>query len=256
MIPSFYELWDSCIERYLMSSDAAFTEFEGVLRRQGITSASKILDTCSGGGSLDIELLKRGYNLATMDGDMGMLELFRRKLGEQNIVHEPKLVTWQEIPRVFESESFDAMMCCGNSLIYAGGYWNGDGVIDQKASLKGIREVLGVFRRQLNSGGVLLVDKPMDDERPVEELVARLCVAEKDMYDVFFSVRFDESRQRRTAQILLRHQGTGKEIGVPNVAYHLQDAELENLFCESGFSFFERIVRGEHDRFPLWIARV
>ena len=251
-VPSFHELWSACMEREITPP---IDKFEGILARFGITRSSNILDTCAGSGSLDIELLKRGYNLATMDGDSGMLELFKRKLEVQDIVHAPKLAKWRDLPTAFRGENFDAMICCGNSLIYAGGYWNAGGEIRHEASLNGIREVLATFRAQLKPGGVFLVDKPVDGEGPVEELVAHLCVAEKDMYDVPFSIRFDESGMRRTAQILLRHQVTGEEIGTPNVTCRLKDAEFERLLRDAGFASFERIVRGENDRFPLWIAK-
>lgn len=255
-MPTFHELWDTCMEGHLTYTEAFFVAFEDVLARHGVVRlSSALLDTCAGSGSLDIELLKRGFDLATMDGDPGMLELFRKKLAAQNIAHQPKLAKWSELPTVFGDEKFDAMICCGNSLIYAGGYWNVDGVIDHEASMSGIREALSAFCARLKPGGILLVDKPMDDEEPVEELVARVCVGGADTYDVFFSVRFGESGLRRTAQILLRNRVTGEEIGTPNVACRLKDAELEELLHRAGFSFLERIVRGEHDRFPLWIAK-
>lgn len=251
-MPSFQELWDVCVEQRVSPSADVF---ERVFKQYGIGLSAHILDVCSGSGSLDIEFLKRGYHLATTDGDPGMLELFKQRLHEQGVAHEPRLVKWLDLPCVFENEHFDAVICAGNSLIYAGGYWNNDGVIDREASLAGIRETLAIFRAQLKPGGVLLVDKPTDNERPVEELVAHVCVGDKDQYDVLFSVKFDEARKRRAAQILLQHRVTRAKIGVPNVAYHLRDAELEVLLREAGFSSIERIVHGENGHFPLWAAR-
>lgn len=100
---------------------------------------------------------------------------------------------------------------------------------------------------------MIIVEKPSDSEPPTEERIATLCVAEENMYDVFFSVRFKGGT--RTAQILLRHQLTGEELGTPNVAYRLKDDELEALLYEAGFVSFERIDGGANSHFPPWIAK-
>lgn len=249
-MPTFHQLWESCMERHLTSS---FADMQRLLSQYGLTNMSQLIDTCVGGGTFGLELLLRGYKLTTADGNAGMLDLFRKKLKEHGVAHDPMLVQWAELPHVLGEKRFDAAICCGNSLIYAGGHWNHDGEVVREESLAGILETLRIFRSLLAPGGVLVVDKPPDDEQPTEELVARLCVAEREMYDVFFSVRFDG--ERRTAQILLRNQVTGQESGTPNVAYRLRDDELTALFHQAGFSTVERMAQGANSHFPLWVAK-
>ncbi len=254
-MPTFHQLWESCMEQHLTSQT---DEMFRLLHYIGMDSSSKLLDTCSGSGTLDVELLQSGYdNLTTVDGDAGMVALFKKKLRHSSEVcrcyYKPILATWSELPVILDGRRFDCLICCGNSLIYAGGYWNHDGVVNRETALADIRRTLSIFRGLLSSGGCLLVDKPSDNEQPTEELVACVNVA-GDVYDVFFSVRF--AGDRRTAQILLRHQVTGQELGTPNVAYRLKDDELEGLLLQAGFTSFERVAGGVNSHFPLWVARV
>ena len=254
-VPSFHQLWDVCMEQHLTTPAALLDDLESVFVRHGITRSSPILDTCCGSGSFDIALMKRGFNLTTADGDAEMLKLFRRNLAESGINHEPILSKWSELPGVFGEKKFDALICCGNSFIYAGGFWNADGEINHEKALGNILDTLKVFRGLLAPGGIFLVDKPADDEQTTRELIARVCVADAEMYDVFFSVTFDATGQRRNAQILLRHQVTGEEIGVPNIAYHLKDAELVDLLVEAGFVGVEHLPLAPGQHFRTWIVK-
>lgn len=248
-MPTFHQLWNDCMEKQLTSSTDDMVE---LLEKYDVSDSSAVLDTCVGGGTSGVQLLSRGFSLTTADGSAEMLTSFREKLHARGMRHEPVLAQWRDFPRVFRGRHFDALICCGNSLIYAGGHWNHEGEIDREWALDGVREALTIFRRMLSSGGILLVDKPSDNEQATEEQVAELLIG-SDAYDAFFSVRFDGDR--RTAQILLRHQVTGEELGTPNVAYRLTNAELEGLFVAAGFSSFERVARGVNDHFPLWIAK-
>ncbi len=254
-MPTFHQLWESCMEQHLTPTTDAVIR---LLYSSGIDSGSKLLDTCVGGGGLAVELLGYTYDMTMADGDSGMLALFEKNalkkgLHKEGLYRKPILAKWQEFPSVFSGCQFDGLICCGNSLIYAGGYWNHDGVVDRQLALTGIRETLAIFRRLLVPGGHLFVDKPSDNEQPTEDLVACINVA-GDVYDVFFSVRF--AGDRRTAQILLRHQVTGEEMGTPNVAYRLKDSELEELLLQAGFASFERVAGGVNSHLPLWVARV
>lgn len=250
--PSFHQLWGVCIEDRITPQIASL---ESVFAHHNIARSSSILDTCSGSGSFDIALMKRGFDLATTDGDAEMLKLFRKNLAENGIDHEPTLAKWSELPGVFGDRKFDAVICCGNSFIYSGGFWNNDGEIDRERALGNILKTLKTFRGLLAPGGIFLVDKPADDEQNTRELIAHVCVADGEMYDVFFSITFDAARQRRNAQILLRHQVTGEEIGVPNVAYHLKDAELQQLLVEAGFSRIDHLPLAPGQHFPTWIVK-
>lgn len=252
-MPTFHELWKDCMESHLTSSTDDMVE---LLEKCGVSRSSVVLDTCVGGGTLGVELLSRGFNLTTADGSADMLMLFQEKLTARGLHHEPALAQWRDFPRVFRDRRFDALICCGNSVIYAGGHWNHEGEVDREQALSGILEVLTTFRCQLAPGGVLLVDKPSDDEALTEEQIAELYVAESDVYNVYFSVRFDRSGERRTAQILLRHQTTGQEHGTPNVAYRLKDDELIELLHRAGFTTIECRKNGVNSHFPLFIARV
>lgn len=254
-VPSFHQLWDVCMESHLTTPETVLVDLEASFARHNIAYASPILDTCCGSGSFDIALMKRGFTLTTSDGDAEMLKLFRKNLIENSIDHKPTLAKWNELPSLFSDKKFDALICCGNSFIYAGGYWNHNGDISRDQALNNMFDTLKTFRSLLAPGGILLVDKPFDDERPTKELIAHVCIANAEMYDVFFSVRFDAAGHRRTAQILLRNQITNEEIGVPNIAYHLKDAELTALLIEAGFTTIEHLPLAPGQHFPIWIAK-
>lgn len=254
-IPTFHQLWDACMERHLAAPAAFLKDVEGVFRRYGIHRSSSILDTCCGSGAFDIALMKRGFNLTVTDGDAEMLKLFRKNLAGNTMSHEPILAKWKDLPRVFPRRKFDMLICGGNSFIYAGGHWNRDGVIDRKRALENMLETLKVFRSLLVPGGILFVDKPTDNERRREKYIARVRVAEDAVYSVYFSVKLDAATRCRNAQILLRHERTWKEIGVPNVAYILKDVELAELLFWAGFSSFEILPRIPGQHFQTWIVK-
>lgn len=254
-IPAFHDLWDVCIESRLTTPDSAIAALESVFALHGITRRSPILDTCCGAGSFDFALMMRGYNLTTADGDAEMLKLFRKNLAESGIVHESILAKWEDLTSVFGEKKFEALICCGNSFVYAGGHWNQDVEIIREKALGNILDTLKIFYNLLAPGGIFLVDKPADDEQRTEELIAHVCVAGRDMYDVLFSVKFDSTGERRNAQILLRSQITGEEIGVPNMAYRLKDAELCALLVKAGFRNIERIPAAKGQHFPTWVVK-
>jgi SAM-dependent methyltransferase len=236
----------------LLACSASIEEFEEILLAFSVERNTKILDTCAGSGSLDIDLLKRGYSLTLTDGDAGMVDLLKRGLTARSLKHEPMLARWGELPGIFAPSSFGTLICAGNSLIYGGGYWNYSGVVDWEKSLDGIRSTLKIFHDLLAPGGVLIVDKPKDDECAVEERIAQIAVAEERVLDVFFSVRFDEADVKRTAQILLRDVVTGEELGTPNAAIRFFDEELIRLAHDVGFAKIEKVERAE-SQFPLWV---
>lgn len=253
--PTFHQLWDACMERHLSAPEVLLKEIEGVFRRYNVRRSSTILDTSCGSGAFDIALMKRGFNLVTADGDAEMLKLFRKNQVVSSSVHEPVLAKWHDLPRVFPLRKFDALICGGNSFIYAGGHWNNDGEIGRKEALNKMLETLKTFRSLLVPGGILLVDKPLDDERRTEQWVASVRVAESAVYNVYFSVKLNAATRRCNAQILLRHERTGAEIGVPNVAYILKDVELIELLFWAGFSAFEILPRVSGQHFQTWVAK-
>lgn len=116
-MPTFHQLWDVCMERYLSMPVDVFAHS---LKSNGPSESAKTIDACVGSGSFAIELLRDGYNLTTADGNAGMLDLFRKKLQANGIAHEPILAKWTELPYAVGKKRFDAVICCGNSLIYAG----------------------------------------------------------------------------------------------------------------------------------------
>lgn len=264
-MPTFAELYDACVDDP-EKTRLLCHELGRLLGRCGLRTRVReflrVLDTCAGTGSLDIDLLGTGaYDLTSADGDAEMLGMFRNKLVARGFAkHQPILACWQDYPEVFRDRRFDALLCLGNSLMYSGGYWNGDGEIDPERSKANLLDVLRHFYLVLKTGGALIADKPPDDEREIEELVARLEIERADpqmgveKYDVCFSVKFDASRTRREASLLLRDRVTGQERGTPNVTYHLKDGEFIELLELAGFANIERTAFVGH-RFPVWVAR-
>jgi len=67
-------------------------------------------------------------------------------------------LSWQELDRAIPTDSYDMLICRGNSLPYAMS-WSVDKLCDAEQAKVAINQALAQFQKILRPGGVLLVDK-------------------------------------------------------------------------------------------------
>ena len=108
--------------------------------------ARRILDVALGDGVDTIYLLQQGFNVSANEVD----DAFRRKAVEnarsQGLTMSPTNLDWRELDRAYQAQSYDAIICLGNSLTC---------LFEKEDQLAALRQ----FHRILRSGGVLLVDE-------------------------------------------------------------------------------------------------
>ena len=106
----------------------------------------KIFDACFGDGADSIHLLKNGFNVTSNEIDY----LFIQKAKENAIKHNVTLnitkYDWRDINKHFEDNSFDAVLCLGNSLTY---------LFEKKDQLKTIKNFLKIIK----DDKILIIDE-------------------------------------------------------------------------------------------------
>ncbi|MFA5872201.1 MAG: aminotransferase class V-fold PLP-dependent enzyme [Parcubacteria group bacterium] len=253
--PDFAELWKLTEYKLLYDSQAYAEEMEKLFEKIGINKKSNILDTCVGPGFFSTELLQKGYNLQTADMSEKTIKPFQESLREAGIKHKVTKSSWLDLTRHFGNESFDMLLNRGNTIIYAGGGWNEDKKINASQSLNALEKTLKVYFDLLKQGGYLYVDKFRDSEIPDKKVAARLNIKSTgEQKDLVFYVERKPEDNVRFAQLLLRDK-SGKENGLPNVAYDLSEEEMENLLKKVGFSEIKKLKLKEERHFVVWLAK-
>lgn len=119
--PSFADLWDACVYTLLYDSVGYTEELEALFAEKRISKKSKIIDVSCGGGFPALHLIEDGYTVDCMDAFQDEVDLFHKKAKALGLKAKAKKAYWSEIPNLYPKESYDLVMCRGNSFIYAGG---------------------------------------------------------------------------------------------------------------------------------------
>lgn len=106
----------------------------------------KIFDACLGEGCDSIYLIKNGFNVTSNE----LSRAFAEKALENAKKHKVKLKLsmhdWKKLSKNFPKNSFDAVLCTGNSLTH---------LFSEKEQLKAIEN----FYYLLKKSGILLIDE-------------------------------------------------------------------------------------------------
>lgn len=132
---------------------------EVLRRRLAAAGRIRLLDCCCGTGNptLGLHLLHGvDYDIAWSDGAEEMLRRFRANAAHHGLELEPRRIAWDGLREHYGEERFDAVLCLGNSLIYADS-WGGR-PFDAERSRLAVHAALAQFHGVLRSGGVLFVD--------------------------------------------------------------------------------------------------
>jgi len=252
--PAFPDLWKLTEYKLLYDTEAYLADMKNLFEKIGITKQSKLLDMCVGPGFFSTELVKDGYNLATSDKNPYMIIPFQESLKESGINHTVIISSWLDLPKHFKKESFDMLFNRGNTFIYAAGGWNEAITVHREETLALMKRTLEVYFDLLRPGGYLYIDKFRDSEIPDKKVVARLNIKNTgEQEDLVFYVERKPDQQVRFAQMLLRDK-TGKERGIPNVAYDLSEDEMESLLKSVGFKINKLQIKSER-HFSVWLAQ-
>jgi len=111
----------------------------------GLAPEARILDAACGIGLDANALHRRGFRVTAVDVSPAMVDESRRRLASAGGGVEVHVCSWTELPGRFPADSFDAVLCTGNSIAHV-------------RSAAEMVEVFRSFARVLAPGGLLILD--------------------------------------------------------------------------------------------------
>lgn len=113
------------------------------LKKHGTKS---VFDACMGDGCDSIYLLKEGFDVSSNELDLGFIRKAQANARENNVKLSVSSFDWRKLGRHFNEESFDAVICLGNSITL---------LFSKNDRLKTLQN----FHKILKKGGVLVIDQ-------------------------------------------------------------------------------------------------
>ncbi len=205
------------------------------------SSSNTILDIGCATGSLAVELAKAGHAVTGIDFDDKMIEKARSKAdaSKSYLPSMPsfKRMDMRKIPDHFKADSFDTVLCCGNTLVHL-------------SDLSEIRHFLTQIAVLLRKEGVFLI-QIINYNRILDKNIDALSTIEND------KVRFERYYEREEDSNLLRFRtvltifDSGQKIENAISLYPLRKDKLEELLHPAGFESVEFFGSFEADPFTL-----
>lgn len=85
---------------------------------KNLKNGSDILDVACGAGEQSIELLKRGFNVDSIDLEGKMIEKAKKKSDKLNLSSNFIQGDMTKIDEIFKDKKFDCIFCIGNSIVH------------------------------------------------------------------------------------------------------------------------------------------
>lgn len=230
------------------------TEFDhnqvvrGIADWLGPPNGLHVLDCACGSGFPALELHLLGYRLTCTDGSAFMLERFRRNARAASVAIEPREARWEELGVLYPA-SFDAVLCRGCSLIYAGTFET-----DAEPDWSILVSSAESFARCLRPGGRLYVDTSLEEElhrdfTEVVEYAPRMI----DGHSVEWSEHLSVDPQARVRHWKVSLQIDGKSVDFERKSHYVPHAEFVSLLEDAGLEDVRRIeVPGE--RYAVFVG--
>ena len=188
-----------------------------------------------------------------MDPSEDQIQLFQQKAKAMDVETQPQRSTWLEIPQHYQRESYDLLLCRGNSFIYAAGGWNEHQEVNKEKSFKLYEETLRIFHESLRTGGFLYVDKFKDNEENGETTFAQVLIDDKPI-ELTFSHNIN--RELNTRQVyFFTKRSNGTKDGASNITYNLSEQELIELFGQVGFRNIKKLKLETEKHFDAYLAQ-
>jgi len=193
------------------------------------TSDLSVLDIGCGTGNLSFELSRHFEKVTAIDLDKTMLE----KAIEKNVYHIQFLSKdMLKIEKEFGQDTFDAIVCFGNTLVH----------------LDGPNEILDFFKQALKvlkKDGKLLL-QTINYDRIIDHDVKGLPTIENDKIKFVRNYHIHPDQNAIDFETILTVKETGQQIENNINLYPLQNLELINLLYQAGFKeifFFKNFSR-------------
>jgi len=207
---------------------------------------NRILDCGCGAGNPSIGLINKGYEIFCVDADPNMVERFRKNCIEAKVEIPVIAYDWRDLNGdVINNGPFDAAICRGNSLIYAG-CWDRESFIPNAAA-KAIQNSLNHISSVLKPEGLFYVDitgrKEYADTKPKLEIVG---MRETDQHYVFIYWINEYYPEKRTRLVHARRifeskitKRIEKVTEYTFTGYMLYHDELQQMANDAGLSLIK-----------------
>ncbi|MGD8173277.1 class I SAM-dependent methyltransferase [Vibrio sp. TRT 21S02] len=116
-----------------------------------------VLDCSVGTGFGVIDLIRTGYNIVCSDACKDMLRRFSENALIDDVQTSPLKIQWDELGYKLP-ESFDLVLCRGNSIVYSDMWESHQSVSD----LNSVKKAINGIYKAIKNGGCLYIDIPSD----------------------------------------------------------------------------------------------
>lgn len=244
-VRSFAVAWDQEVreswpEDYPTELSEAFKEF----------NVNTILDCAGGTGYPSIELKQMGWNITYSDGSNAMLDIFTDKLKVAKVDIPTYFSRWEDLTEKVP-DTYDALICAGNSFIGINAYESKFAIDDDTVKANMISAV-SAFYNKLNTGGVLYIDLCKADkaapEKPYSESIT------DETAHIFRTISYDSVTNIRTNFTTTTLLSDGSTTDTVTKVVPLFAEELISLLLEAGFSRVERSTVADADYVDSFFA--
>jgi SAM-dependent methyltransferase len=112
------EVYEWLVPDAMLTPQGAAAAFDGLVE---LAPGARVLDCASGAGQLAVGLALRGFDVVATDASDSMVRRTRRLAAQHDVELHAATCTWEELAARGWEESFDAVLCVGNSLAHAVG---------------------------------------------------------------------------------------------------------------------------------------
>lgn len=193
-------------------------QFKFMLKR--IKEKGNVLDLASGTGNYSIALAKHGHHVTAVDLDEEMIKKIQDKNKVEGTDVNPCVLDMKDIDR-FEENTYDAVVCIGNSLVH----------LDDTEDIK---DVLSKMYNLLSDKGVVIL-QIVNYDRILKYDVKELPLIDRPESGVKFVRNYDieDGKVLFKTKLIIDDSRTYDNC---IKLYPLQSEELVNLLKEAGFS--------------------
>ncbi|MBU2100486.1 class I SAM-dependent methyltransferase [Candidatus Micrarchaeota archaeon] len=184
---------------------------------------NSVFDSCLGDGCDSIYLLKEGFDVTSNDFDLEFIKKAQENARKENVKLNISSFDWRELGRHYDKESFDAVLCLGNSLTY---------LFCKKDQLNTLRQ----FYKILKKDGILVIDERnyqyFLDEKD-EILKGNFRYSGKFVYCGkkvhAYPIKIEKNR------VVMEYSDKNKKNKGNLVLYPFRRNEMKKLLAEAGF---------------------
>lgn len=189
----------------------------------------RVLDCGCGTGNPSIGLAKKGYDMFCVDSDPNMVHRFKQNCRDAGVDIPVITYDWRDLNGELQHNGpFDAAICRGNSLIYAG-CWERSSFIPQVAA-RAIETSLQHIAQVIRPGGLFYVDitnaREYADSNPKLEIVG---VRETEHHKVLIYWTNEYDPPHRTRRVHGKRVFESKQTMRP---------EIIKAYCFTGYLLF------------------